>query len=194
MRYEIRPATAEDVDELVRMQIALQDSAVCMGTRMLRLSPDSMGRLYGYYRTQIAADGTCLLIATAERAAQAVGMGMGKIWVHADYVPPYSGELIDIWVEPGHRHQGIGGRIVRRLLDFFHLHRVEFLAVNYVQGNSSAEALWRRLGFRPVLITATAQRSEAMAAIGPVVSHVAPVVYRRSATAEQVVAVASLSV
>jgi len=193
MRYEIRPATSGDIGELVKMQTALQQSTLRTGTRMLRLSPYSTARLNEYYRAQVSDDHTHLLVATTSEVDHPVGMGMGKIWVHADYVPPRSGELIDIWVEPSYRRRGLGGRIVRRLLDFFHLRRVEFLAVNYVHGNGSAEALWRKLGFSPVLITATAERSQAMAAIGPAMSHIAPVVCRRSAAAEQVVAVASLS-
>ncbi len=192
MRYEIRPATAEDIGELVRMQTALQQSTLCVGARMLRLSPYSTARLHEYYRAQVDDEHTHLLVATASEVDHAVGMGTGKVWVHADYMPPRSGELIDIWVEPGHRRQGLGGRIVGRLLNFFHLHGVELLAVNYVHGNRSAEALWRKLGFSPVLITATAERSAAIAAIGPAVSHIAPVVCRRNAAAEQVVAVASL--
>lgn len=179
MRYGIRLVTAGDIDELVKMQTALQQSTLRTGTRMLRLCPHSTARLHEYYRAQVDDDHTHLLVATTSEVDHAVGMGMGKVWVHADYVPPRSGELIDIWVEPGHRRQGLGGRIVRWLLDFFHLHGVEFLAVNHVHWNGCAEALWRKLGFRPVLITATAQRSEAIAAIGPAVSHIAPVVCRR---------------
>ncbi len=193
MRYEIRPAAAGDIGELVRMQIALQQSTLCARPRMLRLSPCSTARLHEYYRAQLAADGTHLLVATTGEVAPMVGMGMGKIWMHAGYVPPRSGELIDVWVEPGHRRRGLAGRIVGRLLDFFHLHRVEFLAVNYVNGNGPAEALWRKLGFSPVLVTATAERSEAVATIGPAASHVVPMVCRRSAAVEQTVAVASLS-
>lgn len=194
MRYEVHLATADDVGELVRMQIALQESTVDIGTHMLRLGRESMLQLHDYYRSQIADEQTRVLVARDGRTAQTVGMGMGRIWVHAGYVPTRSGELIDIWVEPDHRRRGLATRIIARLLQFFHVNRIEFLAVNYVEGNHLGETLWRKLGFSPVLATATAARSTVARAVGAGASRIVPVAYRQAvARPDMVMALADRS-
>jgi hypothetical protein len=40
------------------------------------------------------------------------------------------------------------------------------LAVNYVEGNSEADSMWKEPGFKSSLITATAKLNEAKAALG----------------------------
>lgn len=164
--YQIRLASEEDIAELVRMQLALQRSMVRIGTNLLHLHRSSVGRLHEYYQTQIADELTRLLVAQDGVSDDVVGMGTGKIWLHTDYVPARSGEWIDLWVDPGHRRRGLAEQIVMRLLTFFRVNRVEFLAVNYVQANSQADSLWRKLGFKPVLMTATAERREIESALG----------------------------
>jgi ribosomal protein S18 acetylase RimI-like enzyme len=165
-RYQIRPATREDIGELMRMQMALQRSMTRVGTNMLRLRQGSTGRLCEYYQTQIDDAMSQVFVAQPHASKDVVGMGSGRIWLHADYVPKRSGELIDLWVDPEHRRQGLAGRLVARLLKFFRANGIEFLAVNYVQGNPLAEILWKRFGFRPVLMTATAERRAIETALG----------------------------
>lgn len=191
MRYELRLATADDVGELVRMQIALQESTVDVGTYMLRLGRESIIQLHDYYRSQVADEQTRVLVARDGQTTQAVGMGTGRIWMHAGYVPTRSGELIDIWVEPDHRRCGIATRIITRLLQFFHVNRIEFLAVNYVEGNEVAETLWRKLGFSPVLTTATAGRAEVAKAMRTGAGRILPVAYRQAAARPDVVMAAA---
>lgn len=181
MPYEIHTATADDVGDLVRMQIALQESTLDVGTYMLRLGREGLVQLHDYYRSQIADEQTRILVAKDGRTARAVGMGTGRIWVHAGCVPSRSGELIDIWVEPDHRRNGLATRIITRLLQFFHINRIEFLAVNYVEGNETAAALWKKLGFSPVLITATAGRSEVAKTVETGAGRIIPVAYRQAA-------------
>jgi len=113
-------------------------------------------------------------------------MGSGRIWVHTEYVPARSGELIDIWVDPDHRRRGLAGRIVRRLVRFFRGRRVEFLSVNYVSNNAAAQALWKGLGFHPMLITATAERRTVEAFAGMETQRIIPVGYRAAMGAERV--------
>jgi ribosomal protein S18 acetylase RimI-like enzyme len=105
-------------------------------------------------------------------------MGAGKIWIHADYLPPRSGEFIDIWVDPEHRRRGLAGRMIASLLRFFQTHGIEFLAVNYVEGNALAEALWRKLEFKPVVVTAATDRARVEAAMGISTRRIIPIAYR----------------
>ena len=173
--YQIRLATPEDIGELIRMQTALQRKMARVGTNMLRLRHGSAGRLHEYYQTQIEDELARLFVAQHDSSEAVVGMGSGRIWLHADYVPDRSGELIDLWVEPEHRRRGLAGRLVTRLLKFFRANRIEFLAVNYVQGNPPAEILWKKFGFQPVLMTATAERREIETVLGVRAQRIAPV-------------------
>jgi len=165
-RYQIRLATGEDIGELVRMQMALQRRMARVGTNMLHLNRGSAAQLHEYYQTQIEDELARLLVAQDRMSEDVVGMGLGRIWLHADYVPARSGEMIDLWVDPDQRRRKLAERFVARLLVFFRANRVEFLAVNYVRGNPLGEILWKKLGFQPVLVTATAERREIETALG----------------------------
>lgn len=159
-RYAVRRANLADMAELLRMQLALQASIDEIAGRMLRVNPASAAKLHDYYETQIHDAHARVLVAETIGRGQVVGMGTGRVWTHADYLPPQSGELIDLWVDPEHRRRGLASRIVSRLLEFFRERRIEFLALNYVLGNGSGERFWKKLGFEHVLVTATADRAE----------------------------------
>ncbi len=176
--YRIQVATANDLVELARMQMALQESTAGVGTNMLHLNRSSTVRLCDYYQQQIDDDQVRLLVACEAPSEEIVGMGSARIWMHAEYVPARSGELIDLWVDPNHRRRGLAGRVVSGLLKFFKANRVEFLSLNYVAGDSVVEALWKRLGFRPMLVTATAERRTAEAILGEASQRIIPVGYR----------------
>ena len=165
-RYQIRPARDDDISDLIRMQMALQRSMRRIGTNVLHLHRDSAARLEEYYQTQMEDEQVRLLVAQDRICESVVGMGSGRIWLHADYVPARSGELIDLWVDPDHRRRRLAERMVARLLTFFRANRIDFLAVNYVRGNPLAEILWKKLGFQPVLVTATAERRKTETALG----------------------------
>jgi len=192
-RYRIRLATEGDIGELIRMQMALQRSIARVGTKMLRLRRGSAGRLCEYYRTQIDGELSRVFVAQHHVSEDVVGMGAGRIWLHADYVPEQSGELIDLWVDPEHRRQGLAGRMVARLLKFFRAGGIDFLAVNYVQGNPAAEILWRRFGFHPVLMTATAERCAIENALGIGSQRIVPTKARAAADDRLTYAGVSLS-
>ncbi len=185
-RYHVQAATSDDLAALVQMQMALQESMGGVGANMLHLGRRSTVRLVDHYQRQIADDQTRVLVACDVPSAEVVAMGSGRIWVHAEYVPARSGELVDIWVDPDHRRRGLAGRIARRLVRFFRARRVEFLSVNYVSSNAAAEALWKGIGFHPTLITATAERRTVEAFAGMETQRIVPVGYRAAMGDEQV--------
>jgi len=148
------------------MQMALQESMEKIGSKLLRLNHQNVDKLRAYYQQQIEDPQAQVTIAVQSESARTIGMGAGKIWLHADCLPPRSGELIDIWVDPEHRRRGLSERMILPLLRFFRAHGIGFLAVNYVEGNPVAEALWRKLGFEPVVVTAATGRTRAETALG----------------------------
>jgi ribosomal protein S18 acetylase RimI-like enzyme len=177
-QYDIRQATVADVADLIRMQTALQESTDGIRRNLLRLNTASEARLYEYYLARLQDKQTRLLIAQATRPARAVGMGTGRVWLHADYLPPRSGEVVDIWIDPEHRRRNLATRIIRNLVQFFKANHIELLVVNYLEGNSPGERLWRRLGFEPVLVTATVDRVKAETSLGIRSAHSPPFAYR----------------
>jgi ribosomal protein S18 acetylase RimI-like enzyme len=179
-RYEIRRATVTDIPELIRMQMALQRDMDRIRDNLLRPNRTNIANLREYYCTRIRDEQTELLIALAAESSRAVGMGAGKIWLHADYLPPKSGELIDLWVDPEHRRQNVARRIIAQLLRFFRANGVDFLVVSYVEGNPLGENLWKRLRFEPVLVTAAADRKNVEGMLGVPGRQVAPLAYRSS--------------
>ncbi|MEN6337866.1 MAG: GNAT family N-acetyltransferase [Phycisphaerales bacterium] len=179
-RYEIRRAAMADVPELIRMQMALQRDMDRTRDNLLRPNRTNVANLREYYCARIRDEQTEMLIALAAESSRAVGMGAGKIWLHGDYLPPRSGELIDLWVDPEYRKRNVARRIVAQLLRFFRTNAVDFLVVSYVEGNLLGENLWKRLRFEPVLITATADRKDVEGMLGIPGRHAAPMAYRSS--------------
>ncbi len=176
--YEIRQANAADIPELIRMQMALQNDMDGIRDNLLRPDRANVANLREYYHARIQDEQTQLLIALTAQSSRAVAMGTGKIWLHADYLPPRSGELIDLWVDPEHRRKNLARRVVARLLRFFRTQQVDFLIVSYVEGNHLGETLWKRLRFEPVLITAVADRKEVERTLDIPIHSVAPPAYR----------------
>lgn len=160
------------------MQMALQESMERIGSRLLRLNHRNVDKLQAYYQQQIEDPQAQVMIAVQSESSRTVGMGAAKIWLHADYLPPRSGELIDIWVDPDHRRCGLSTRIIAPLLRFFRARGIDFMTVNYVEGNPLAQALWRKLGFEPVVVTAATDRTHAETALGISTRRIIPVAYQ----------------
>jgi len=177
-QYDIRQATVADVGDLIRMQTALQENMDGICRNLLRLNTASEARLYEYYLARLQDKQTRLLITQTTKPAKAVGMGTGRVWLHADYLPPRSGEVVDIWIDPPHRRRNLASRIIRNLVQFFKANHIELLVVNYIEGNTPGERLWRRLGFEPVLVTATTDRVKAETSLGIRSGHSPPFAYR----------------
>lgn len=177
-QYLVRQATATDIAELIRMQVALQESMNGIRHNLLCLNAASEARLHEYYLARLEDAQTQLLIAQSTRPVKVVGMGTGRVWLHAEYLPPRSGEVVDIWIDPEHRRRSLATRIVRNLIQFFRANQIELLVVNYIEGNTPGEQLWKRLGFEPILVTATVDRVKAETSLGIRSKHNPPFAYR----------------
>jgi len=85
-----------------------------------------------------------------------MGMGMGRKFVNDDFIPGVTGRVDDIWIEPEHRRQGLGSRMVSELIRFFESEGIRALTLDYARGNREAAAFWLGLGFEPVAVLANA--------------------------------------
>jgi ribosomal protein S18 acetylase RimI-like enzyme len=100
------------------------------------------------------------LVVHDDESGNTVGMALGRICDHQDYVPNKSGRIDDVWIESNYRRKELGTKLVSELLKFFKLHHVVAVILKYAEGNIEAEAFWEQFGFEPVLTTATANLSK----------------------------------
>ena len=159
-KYQIREAREEDVEELVRMRLDLQKHMSQNNPYIFQLSQKRISRLSEFYLHKIGDRNSKLLVIEDNRSGSVIGMGLGTLQMHDEYVPSNSGKIDDIWVEPRYRLKGLLKNLLLDLLEFFKSKGIESLTLNYVQGNREAEVVWKKLGFKTAIKTAVADRSE----------------------------------
>ena len=158
--FSIQKATLGDIDHVVRMRLSLQQHMRNNNSHLWQMSKKKISSLPTFYRTAINDLNSHLLIVQEDESKSIVGMALGRICLHNEYVPNKSGRIDDVWIETNYRRKGLGTKLVLELLDFFKLNDVVAIILEYTKGNVEAEAIWERFGFEPVLITATANLSK----------------------------------
>lgn len=156
----IRPAEKRDVEALAAMRLSLQEHLKRANAGVWDFS-DAQKRGLADTCRGFLKDPDRRIVVACRADGEVVGMAIAVICRHEEYEPGRSGRLDDVWVSPGHRNAGLCRRMVERLLAFFQDAGIETIALNYVVGNAEAEAVWARLGFRPVVVTATARMDQA---------------------------------
>ena len=73
----------------------------------------------------------------------------GLVAVFLDDENPAVANLVAMWVDPGHRGQGIGGSLVDAVLAWCRDRRVPEVRLWVVESNAAAEQLYRTRGFLP---------------------------------------------
>lgn len=63
-----------------------------------------------------------------------------------------AGEIVMCWVEPGFRNDGIATALVSKAEGWFRESGIEHVELSFIVGNSEAEAVWERLGYKPFRI------------------------------------------
>jgi ribosomal protein S18 acetylase RimI-like enzyme len=157
--YVVRRASAEDAESLANLRLALQKHLLEANPNLWQLGPKRIRDQAAIYRKAVEEQNKrIVLVETSE--GEAVGMAIGSICDHAEYVPERSGKIDDLWVAPGHRRCGLAKLIIGDLLGFFRDHEVQAVVLDYAVGNAEADALWLALGLRPTLVIATSTVSE----------------------------------
>ncbi len=153
----VREAEPLDVNELVRMRLALQEHISRANPHLFGKSGTAVAELAGKYEAVIADVNTTVLVAQDPSTKRIVGMGVGTIMRRHDLEPATFGKIDDVWVDPDFRRRGLCRRMLAGLLDFFHHAHIEHLVLDYVIGSTESESTWRRFGFHPVITKATAR-------------------------------------
>jgi GNAT superfamily N-acetyltransferase len=77
------------------------------------------------------------------------------------------GLVDDAWVDPEHRGRGLCRLLLSTLIEFFRERDLSKLQLGYIHGGE-AGAVWQRLGFSPVVVTANAALTALVACAGRV--------------------------
>jgi ribosomal protein S18 acetylase RimI-like enzyme len=99
-------------------------------------------------------------MAEDDESKKIIGMGLGRVKFSDEYVPLERGEIVYLWVEPAYRKTQLAERIIGELASFFRAQGAHSLTVGYAKADLEAEALWYRLHFRPVWVTAATTLDE----------------------------------
>lgn len=161
--FRIRKAGAGDIPVLIDFLIKL--GLHVSGAKRQTLSRKAKMRLRDFLQEYIDDPGKHMVVACTG-AGEIVGMGNIEIW-HSPNLweesrePEYkSGFLDDIWVEPAYRKQGVMAKILGELIDFAEKHHIEELVLEYAVSNKEAAGAWKRLGFTPTGVRASASTGE----------------------------------
>lgn len=158
----IRLAKDEDIDEIVRMRLQLQEYIEHCNNNLWKMSDKLIAEIPTEYRNNIRDENARLVVAIDTEFSKIVGVGLGKVQYHDIYIPDRSGRIDDIWVDEDYRRKGICNSIVKAIIEFFKEHNVTEVCLDYVKGNIDSEVIWTNLGFKVTLINAKADLNKVL--------------------------------
>jgi len=122
---------------------ALRDSPTAFGStfEVESVKPDE----YWKARLASASDSPHQLPLVAERGSQMVGL----VWGWIDPNRSDAAHVIQMWVAPEARGQGCGARLIESIVDWAREAAVRSVHLRVTCGDTAAQRLYRRLGFRP---------------------------------------------
>jgi GNAT superfamily N-acetyltransferase len=157
--WSIREANEANIERLIELRLALQDHMERCNSRIWRLS--AQGREgAGEHLSQIFSDENAVIFVAVSDDGEIVGMIIGRIETSDKYVPSTAGTIRLLFVSESWRRRGIGSGLVRRLYQFFASRGIEAISVRYVVGNDEAVQFWTKIGFKPIIITASKRFSD----------------------------------
>lgn len=158
--FSIRQAARDDIPMLVEMKQKLQKHMDDNNKNLWGIQRLAVINLVPYYEQQIINPDVCLIVAIDDSSGRLIGMALGKIKYHEEYLTGRSGRIDDVWVEPACRLHGICEAMFSHLIEFFRQKGIRNLVLEYAIYNKDAENTWNRLGFTPSLVISTAHIDE----------------------------------
>ena len=69
---------------------------------------------------------------------------------NAEFVPQHFAQLIDLYVIPAQRHQGLAKQLMDAVTAFAKSHDATFIQLNVLNANQTAKQVYAKAGFEPV--------------------------------------------
>lgn len=152
--WTIREAQESDVDKMLELRLALREHMEKRNSRFWRLSDRGREEIRKQL-TQIFPDADAIAFVAQDESGNLVGMITGRVDTNDRCVPSTTGSIGLLFVSESWRRRGIGTKLVRKLCQFFASRNIEIISVGYVVENEEAVQFWSKLGFQPVIITAS---------------------------------------
>jgi GNAT superfamily N-acetyltransferase len=124
--------------------------------RSLAESPDAFGRTLAEEQIRPDPEWEARLRAGVHSdtdhplVAEANDQPIGLAWGRIDPSTPDVANLYQMWVDPGHRSRGIGGKLVEEIIAWAKAKEVRSLELGVTYRDSPAMRLYARYGFMPV--------------------------------------------
>jgi ribosomal protein S18 acetylase RimI-like enzyme len=147
MDFVIRPATEDDVPEMLRLWREMMDFHAHWDDRFRpKPSPEAEQAWANYLREDIwGSDKWCVLV--AEEKGKLVGQIAGELREWAPVFEPQTyGYVTDIVVDPDARRRGIGGALFNALEAWCRERGATHLQLQVLVSNPASQAFWREMG------------------------------------------------
>ncbi|HEX9050010.1 MAG TPA: GNAT family N-acetyltransferase [Anaeromyxobacter sp.] len=164
---EIRPATPEDLPALARLGAKLARAHHAWDPARFFLPEEPIEEGYAWWLGKELRNRRAVILA-AERRGRVLGYAYGRLeprdW---NMLRDACGVAVDLWVEPGARRAGLGGRLTDALAAALEARGAERVVLYVASRNPAARRLFRRLRFRPTLLELARERRAAPNEAGP---------------------------
>ena len=148
----VRRASGSDIEKLVELRILLQRHCEESNRLIWCMTAEGKALLRGKVENELVDNKRRTLV--AEMNGEIIGFIQGEVERRADYLPRIVGSISTVYVFAKFRRKGIGGMLVKSLVEFFNSEGVEDVTLRYIIGNKEAEGFWKKLGFEPVITSA----------------------------------------
>jgi ribosomal protein S18 acetylase RimI-like enzyme len=147
MDFAIRPATQDDLPEMLRLWREMMDFHARRDDRFRpKPSPQAEQAWADYLRQEIwDSDKCCLLVAEGDGGLVGQISGMLRESVPV-FEPDTYGYVTDIVVAPDMRRKGIGKALFNALEEWFRERGATHLQLQVLTSNPASQAFWRAIG------------------------------------------------
>ena len=149
-KFSIRRAGKNDLPELKRMRIALQDLLAGRDPRVWRLSQELIDTLEEFYAKVMERDENRIFVAAAP-GGKPVGMLLARILDNQNMDPRPFGRIDDAWVDPEWRERGVLTGLTLAASRFLADRRVAMVMLDWANNNPPSGTCWQKLGFEPLM-------------------------------------------
>ena len=151
----IREANNEDITILVEwmLQLISHFQHTSSDPYVTQIVDNQDEGILAWFNEAIPSESSKIFL--AEEDDMPVGFIFGKItkpFLSASKINEIG--LIELcWVDPAYRQQGVASQLVHILEDWFKAQGIEYIDLQYLVGNVSAEKSWEKMGYMPYRIS-----------------------------------------
>ncbi|KRL45086.1 hypothetical protein FD01_GL000876 [Lacticaseibacillus manihotivorans DSM 13343 = JCM 12514] len=151
----IRTATSKDAPAVARQYLQLTAEMAILAPQTIQPAPIDQT---GYFKDYIEDANADVFLAEAD--GELLGfllVVMAETRADPEVVFHRFGFVVDLYVTPNARKQGIGRALLNAATDWTRAHDGEFIQLNVVGEDTGARNFYQRLGFEPASLTLTHQ-------------------------------------